>query len=236
MKMSQLEIYLGRPQLVGHPTPAILASIHRGDAFTRVFSLTLIALIWVSGPMTLLAWFGSWAYIYDELERWGLVLAFVDQFFLLTASYFLLQITYLRAGHLRQIPQGQFVILQAAALILRWLGECILISTLATLGHSLLAAQGSDWISSILSGFGPTVAQGDVTVATKFLSIATSGWLQIIGFSSFALLYTLASRIELLITIEWNTRDKKVSLSKDGNLSGHGREVQPNRDNASTSA
>ncbi len=106
MEMIQLESFLGRARVEGHPTRRLLAGIHRGDAFTRVFSLTLKFLAWILGLLIGLAWIASWAQVYREFERWELVLAFVDQFFLFGLLCVVLHVTHLRAGHLRRIPPG----------------------------------------------------------------------------------------------------------------------------------
>lgn len=232
MEMSQIEVLLGRTRVARDPTRSLLASIHRGDAFTKAFSAVLMILVWVLGLTNAIAWIGSWDHVYYEFERWELVLAFVDQFFLLGLLCVGLRVTYLRAGHLRRIPPGYFVSLRAVALILRWLGECVLIVTIGVLGHALLRVPESGWLSLI---FGGTTAGGDLKAGLKAWSLLTNSWFQILGFVAFTLFYSLANTIDAFLSIERNTRASKHSSAESNEVAGRGREYQTNREGATVS-
>lgn len=229
MEMSRINFLLDRARAGGHPTRSLLASIHRGDAFTFVFSKALTFLVWILGLAVGLLWLLSWRQVYYEYERWELMLAFVDQFLLLGILYVVLHITYLRASHLRQIPPGHYVSLQAVALILRWLGECILIMSLGALVHAILGVPTPGWLATV---FGGPATEGDLKAGIKAFSLFTNGWLQIFSFLVFTIFYALASGIEAVIAIERNTRAQDQPSAVSGEVSSRGREVRSNRDNA----
>lgn len=213
MDRSQLEAYLRRARVNRIPTRRFLSTLHRGEAFTRVFSIALVGLVGTLGVVLGIGWLVSWGSVYREFERWQLVLAFVDQFFLLAMLVLLLHVTFLRAGHLRQVPAGPFVSLQASALILRWLGESALILAMAMLGHALLNVPDISWLSS---------AQELV----KAGSVLVSGWNQVLGFVTFTVFYAMASAIDVFLAIERNSRQGQRGGASSGEVSGHGHEVR----------
>ncbi len=235
MEMSQLEVFLGRARVRGYPTRRLLAGIHRGDAFTKVFSLTLKFLAWILGLLIGLTWIGSWVQVYRELERWELILAFVDQFFLLGLLCVVFHVTYLRAGHLRRIPPGYFVSLQATALILRWFGECVLILAIGVLGHALLGVPEPGWMSSLFGGYGSPVSEGDLKAGIRAWSVVSGIWTQMIGFLVFTGCYALASVIEIFLAIERNTRKEQRSAVAEGGVTGRGHEARAPRENSMVS-
>jgi hypothetical protein len=208
----------------------MLASIHRGDAFTTAFSFILAAFAGIFGVLSVLAWLFSWGHVYYEFERWQLVVAFADQFFLLGLILVVLHVTYLRASHLRSIPPGDFVILRATTLILRWLGECVLILTLGALVHALLRVPESGWLSSLL---GPgSAAEGDFMTGVKLLKVLSTGWLQLVGFFIFMCLYALAGALETVLAIERNTRRQEPTGLASGEVASRGRELGTGRESA----
>ena len=221
MDRSQIHAYLRKTYFEGWLTRRLLASLHRGEAFTRVFSFVLLIIVGVQALFIGSAWLINWARIYHDYERFELVLAFVDQFFMLGMLAVLLHVTYLRALHLRDLPRGQFVTLQAAALLLRGFGECVLIWTAAMLGHSILNVADPNWLVSLRS-------------YVKAGSVLVSGWSLVIGFLLFTVSYTAASAIDVFLAIERNSRRGGRAGGGDLESVGHGVEVHaPNRSTVS---
>ena len=229
MEMRKLEEFLGGARVENLSIRRFLAAVHRGDAFTNVFSRALTFLAWSGGVLFGFVWLASWGRVYYAFERWELVLAFVDQFFLLGIVLVVLHVTYLRARHLRHIPAGNFVPLQATALILRWLGECVLILDLGAFGHALLGVPDPSWMSSLV-GFEEDLKLGIKASSTFF----AAGWL-FLSFFVFTFFYALAGVIDVFLSIERNTRSQERPTTMAGEVEGRGREVLTRRDHATGS-
>ncbi len=222
MQMQNLDALIERSNVKSLSIRRLLASIHRGDPLTIVSSKVLKTLVWISLPIMILAWLITWLWIYYELERWTLVLAFVDQFFRLGINLVILRITYIRASHLAQLPPGPFVSLRAVGLLLRWLGECILILSIGSLLQALLGSPLGLLASSPETSF----ALDFLKPGFKLFSLAVATWMQLVGFLTFAGLYAAAGSIDLFIEIEKNTRTLRTStLRTSRDHFGHGTEA-----------
>jgi tetratricopeptide (TPR) repeat protein len=205
----------------------LLASVHRGDVFTKVFPAVLILAVWISALIYAFTWLVSWIDVYTELERWDLVLAFLDQLFLLGIVYVLLRITLLRADHLKAIPAGDYVPLRATALFLRWQGEISLILALRAGGHALLQPSEPIWLQGTFEGLGQTSMAGTLAPLVKGGSLTFGGGYQFLGFLLFAILYGLATAIDAYLAIETNTRRSWSEAEKShGEVAGRGFELR----------
>lgn len=191
----------------------LLARIHRGDILTDTLSKTLKIIVLIGSIFFGLVWLVLWFSIYIELERWNLVLAFVDQFSRLVFIATVLYITYIRSKHLERIPPGPFVPLRAISLIARWAGECVLILAIASLFSTLLG-NPLTLIDSAPPGTGSDLFLEVMAGAFKILGLGFALIFQLMGFLLFIGLYTVAGLIELSIQIEKNTRRSGLSSTQ----------------------
>ena len=179
-----------------------LAHVHSGDVLTRSLPsfLRIGAVLWFLAYSA--AWLGLWAVVYREYERWELVQAFFAQVIAILTAYVVVRVTLLRARHINVLPGDDFIFLRVLALLCRWLGEVALI---LAVGLSLSAALTPVSLSLLyLSSTGATP-----TTILGFGFLVASVFALIAAFFAFLLMYTVATTIDLMLAIEFNTRAER---------------------------
>lgn len=181
----------------------VLLRAHRGDLITQVFGSSIGLATFALAVVAFTAWLVRWPLLFHSLERWPLVLGFVDQLVLLLFLYFLVYLTYLRTEHLRHLPKGRFVPLLASAVLLRWLGEAsltlaagIFVHSLLSLGMGELTQSGGSWAE-----IAPFVA--------RVVGVPLAAGVLVGAIGAFVLCQALAALIDIALSIELNTRGKE---------------------------
>ncbi|HWN44854.1 MAG TPA: hypothetical protein VNW71_21705 [Thermoanaerobaculia bacterium] len=198
-------------QSVRPPVPTgreALAHVHSGDVLTRSLPsfLRIGAVLWFLAYSA--AWLGLWQVVYREYERWELLQAFFAQVIAILTAYVVVRVTLLRARHVNVLPGDDFIFLRALALLCRWLGEVALI---LAVGLSLSAALTPVSLSLLyLSSTGATP-----TTFLGFGLLLVSVFALIAAFFVFLLMYTVATTIDLMLAIEFNTRAERVANARE---------------------
>lgn len=194
-------------QSVRPPVPTgreALAHVYSGDVLTRSLPgfLRIGAVLWFLAFFA--AWLGLWPVVYREYERWELVQAFFAQVIAILTAYVVLKVTLLRARHVNVLPGDDFIFLRVLAMLCRWLGEVALI---LAVGLSLSAALTPVSLSLLyLSSTGATP-----TTFLGFGLLFISVFALIAAFFVFLVMYTVATTIDLMLAIEFNTRAERIA-------------------------
>lgn len=194
-----------------------LAYFHSGQLHRRWLPkvLRIGATVWLF--LYVMGWLAAWPALYWEFERWGLVKAFVALFVALGTALLIVRFTFLRAGHVEELPQDDLVSLRALAVILRWAGEVPLIYALGMGVSSNLMPIGP-LLNEALGKLSPNGAAAVSSGSSALFLFSAPLSLMFVGLAvvAFLVLYSLAASIDVLLAIEFNTRaermDKKALL------------------------
>ncbi|HEX6862810.1 MAG TPA: hypothetical protein VF414_08345 [Thermoanaerobaculia bacterium] len=198
-------------QSIRPPVPTgreTLAHVHSGDVLTRSLPsfLRIGIVLWFLAYSA--AWLGLWQAVYREYERWGLLQAFFAQVIAILTAYVVVRVTVLRARHINILPGDDFIFLRVLAILCRWIGEVALI---LVVGLSLSAALTPVSLSLLFlspAGAVPTTLFGFGLFALAVLAL-------IAAFFAFLLMYTVATTIDLMLAIEFNTRAERVASARE---------------------
>jgi hypothetical protein len=189
----------------------LLAFIHSGDVLRKTIPKFLKIGAVIGLAFYTLFWIVSWAGVYEQFERWGLVKAFFAQLIVLGTVFLVVRITVLRAQHLATLPADDFVSLRVVAVLSRWLGEVTLVYVLGSGLGALLQPVGAMFtglISALSPSAGSSVSGGSsalLLMSVPLFLLSTS-----IAATLFLILYTVANTIDLGLAIEFNTRAERA--------------------------
>lgn len=185
----------------------LLAYLHSGDVLRQglPWLMRVATLFWF--VLYVFYWVFTWPGIYREFERWGLVKAFFAQLIALAAALLVTRITMLRAQQVAALPADDFVSLRSMALLLRWLGDVVLVYVVV-IGVSYLLQPLGPGLSSLAAGLSPSMGSMVSNGATSLLLVSAPVSLFAVELATvlFLALYTVANAIDLGLAIEFNTR------------------------------
>jgi hypothetical protein len=198
-------------QSVQPPVPTgkeTLAHVHSGDVLTRSLPsfLRIGIVLWFLAYSA--AWLGIWQVVYREYERWGLLQAFFAQVIAILTAYIVVRVTLLRARHLNVLPGDDFIFLRVLAMLCRWLGEVALIMVVGLLLSAALTPVSLSLLFLSPEGAAPTTIFGLGFVLFAVLAL-------IAAFFVFLLMYAVATTIDLMLAIEFNTRAERVASARE---------------------
>jgi hypothetical protein len=182
----------------------VLGHVHSGNVMTHSLPrfLRAGAVLWFIAYT--LQWLVVWLGVYENYERWGLMQAFFAQMISIIAAFIVVSVTLLRARHLETLPGDDFVFLRMSAVFFRWMGEVALILAIGAFLSSLLSSVSLPLLFLSASGATPQSFLGlGLKIVAAFALIAS--------FLQFVLLYTIATGIELMLAIEFNTRTERIA-------------------------
>lgn len=182
----------------------VLAQVHSGDVLTRSVPsvLKIGSVLWFI--VYSLVWLGLWSVVYRDHERWGLIQAFFAQMIALFAGFVVVKVTMLRAKHIRALPGDDFIFLRVLAVLCRWIGEIALILVIGTILSASLTPVSLSLLFLSASGGAPTTFLGFGIFAFAVLTLIASVFL-------FFLMYAVATTIDLMLAIEFNTRAERIA-------------------------
>jgi hypothetical protein len=183
---------------------AVLAKVHSGAVLTRSLPgfLKIGVVLWFI--LYSLVWLSLWSVVYREYERWGLIQAFFAQMIALLAGFVVVKVTLLRARHLKALPSDDFVFLRIVAVLCRWVGEVALILVIGAFLSALLSPVSLSLLFLSASGAAPTTLVGLGLFMLALLTLIASVLL-------FFLMYAVATAIDLMLAIEFNTRAERAA-------------------------
>ncbi len=184
----------------------VLRHIHSGNLLSRTLPKLLRAgtILWFL--FFVVQWLSIWPAVYANYERWGLIQAFFALLVTLVAALAVLSITQVRARHLETLPSDDFYFLRISAVFCRWIGEVALILTLSAAMSALLSSVSLPLLPFFPPNADPNTIAG---LGLRLLSILSL----VASFLTFLFLYSLATGIDLLLAIEFNTRTERVPTS-----------------------
>ncbi len=207
--MTTLKNYFDLPPTVRvRPGKEVLGHVHSGDVMTHSLPrfLRIGVVLWFITYV--LKWLVVWAGVYRNYERWGLMQAFLAQMISIVAAFVVVSVTLLRARHLETLPSDDFVFLRMTSVFFRWMGEVALILAVGAFLSSLLSSVSLPLLFLSSSGSAPESFWGfGLKVISVFALVAS--------FLQFVLLYAIATGIDLMLAIEFNTRTEKIAKASN---------------------
>lgn len=181
-----------------------LAHVHSGDVLTRSFPTFLRAGVSLWFLAYLVSWLLLWPVVYRDYERWGLLQAFFAQVIAILTAFIVVKVTRLRARHMDTLPGDDFVYLRVFALLCRWLGEVALIMVVGLFLSAVLTPVSLSLLFLLPTGAAPTTVLGFGLFVFAVLAL-------IAAFFLFVLMYAIATTVDLMLAIEFNTRAERAA-------------------------
>lgn len=203
------------------PVQQILAYLHGGRIFTETLPYLARTALGIGTTILGVVWLFWWISIFQDYERWRLVIATLVHLAFLALVYVFVRVAWLRIDHLRHLPQEPLVAIRSLPILLRMTAELGLIFSIASMVRAFLMPPAS-WPSSLGAG----TSQGGLSdsLSTFFAWLAAGGVLWVALGSVFGLLvaYGLANAIEIFLAIEQNTRKNGATETAPDHTIRHG--------------
>lgn len=203
--MTTLKNYIDLPPTVRIQTGKdVLGHVHSGDVLTHSLPkvLRIGAVLWFITYT--LQWLSVWSDVYKHYERWGLMQAFFAQMISVVAAFVAVSVTLVRSRHMEALPGDDFVFLRMLAVFCRWMGEVALVFSAGAYLSALLSPVSLPLLFLSAEGAAPDALWGLGLRLFTLLAVVASLLL-------FLFLYTVATGIDLMLAIEFNTRAERIA-------------------------
>lgn len=203
--MTTLKNYIDLPPTVRIQAGRdVLGHVHSGDVLTHSLPklLRIGAALWFLSYT--LQWLSIWASAYKNYERWGLMQAFFALMISIFAAFVMTSITLVRSRHMEALPGDDFVFLRMLAVFCRWLGEMALVFSAGAFLSVSLSFVVLPLLLPFVGEVDPNSLWGVGLRLVTLLAVIAS-------FLLFLLLYTVATGIDLILAIEFNTRADRIA-------------------------
>ncbi len=200
--------------------PRVLRVVENGRTFREVFAIALRVIAVLVGVGALVAWIMLWTLVraLGTESASALIGLLVFQVAFAVGIYAIVHTILIRAGDIRRLPEGQFVVLPIVSVCFRLIGECLawFFATMSIGGALLAFLAGS--ASNLVAGetsMGRFMPSGAGAGAALFGAI--TGLL--IAFGALFLCYFLDEATCVLVAIAQNTEAMRKAMErKEGAL------------------
>jgi hypothetical protein len=192
------------PNIRVQPGKEVLGHVHSGDLLTHSLPklLRIGTVSWFIAYT--LTWLAVWSDIYKNYERWGLMQVFFAQMISIFAAFLVVSITFVRTKHMAALPGDDFIFLRMLAVFCRWSAEVALVLAVGASLSALLSSVSLPLLFLSPSGGAPNSILGFGLKLFALLAVFAS-------FLIFLFLYAVATGVDLMLAIEFNTRADRIA-------------------------
>jgi hypothetical protein len=204
-----MEGHVGRYLFMG----AVIERIAQGVIFKRVFTALLLLVaggVVVSG---LVAFAEGWKLVSD-LRGFQVLGGIAFELLLLVAIYMMAHTLIIRARHVRDLPEGEFVVVPIASILIRLTGEILAIMGIVmSVAFGVLMMFGAD-LRRFASDL-PFLPPGVTSYAASFVSgLVSIAWGLTYSFTVLLIAYLLAELTVALVDVARNARQMREILER----------------------
>ncbi len=187
------------------PVERFLAYLHGGEIFTQTLPYLARAALCAGAAIVGALWLSWWISIFQDYERWRLVIATLVHFMFLALVYVFVRVAWLRINHLRHLPQEPLVALRSVPILLRMTAELGLVFSVAATFRLFLMPPPS-WPATLAAGASLGGLDDSLSTAVAWLGAGGLLWVALGSILGLFFFYGLANAIEIFLAIEQNTR------------------------------